>query len=103
VNSSLNVRRFVPLFVQMSWTKIFWNPINYIHDFSLLNTAAEYYTRMMYTKFEEEFKCQFSYSCKLLKTEGSILTFMVTHMHSNCGATVVFNLANKTITCSIIY
>jgi hypothetical protein len=79
------------------------NPINYIHDFLLLKTAAEYYTRRMYTKFEEEFKCQFSYSCKLLKTEGSILTFMVTHMHSNCGATVVFNLANKTITCSIIY
>jgi hypothetical protein len=54
----------------------------------------------MYTEFEEEFKCQFSYSCKLLQTEGSILTFMVTHMHSNRGATVVFNIADKTITCS---
>jgi hypothetical protein len=54
----------------------------------------------MYTEFEEEFKCQFSYLCKLLQTEGPILAFMITHMHSNCGATVVFNIADKTITCS---
>jgi zinc finger SWIM domain-containing protein 3 len=82
----------------------FWsrkkNLINYIQDFPLLKTTAESYTRRMYTEFEEGFKCQFSYSCKLLKTEGSILTFMVTHMHSNCGATVVFNIEDKTITCS---
>jgi zinc finger SWIM domain-containing protein 3 len=82
--------------------KDFWsrkkNPVNYIQDFLLLKTAAESYTRRMYTEFEEEFKYQFSYSCKLLQTDGSILTFMVTHMHSNCGATVVFNIADKTIT-----
>jgi hypothetical protein len=80
----------------------FWsrkkNPVNYIQDFMLLKTAAESYTRRMYTEFEEEFKYQFSYSCKLLQTDESILTFMVTHMHSNCGATVVFNIADKTIT-----
>jgi zinc finger SWIM domain-containing protein 3 len=83
----------------------FWsrkkNPVNYIQDFSLLKTAAESYTWMMYTKFEKEFKYQFSYSCKLLQTEGSISTFMVTHMHSNCGATVAFNIDDKTITCSL--
>jgi zinc finger SWIM domain-containing protein 3 len=83
--------------------KDFWshkkNPVNYIQDFPLLKTAAKSYTRRMYTEFEEEFRCQFLYSCKLLQTEGSILTFMVTHMHSNCGATVVFNIEDKTITC----
>jgi zinc finger SWIM domain-containing protein 3 len=44
----------------------FWsrkkNPVNYIQDFLLLKTAAESYTRRMYTEFEEEFKYQFSYS-----------------------------------------
>jgi zinc finger SWIM domain-containing protein 3 len=82
----------------------FWSrkksPVNYIQDFMLLKTASESYTRRMYTEFEEKFKCQFSYSCKLLQTKGSILTFMVTHMHSNYGATVVFNIADKTITYS---
>jgi hypothetical protein len=82
----------------------FWsrkkNPVNYTPDLPLLKTAAESYTRRMYTEFEEEFKCQFSYSCKLLQTEGSISTFMVTHMYSNCGATVVFNVQDKIITCS---
>jgi hypothetical protein len=82
----------------------FWsrkkNPVNYIQDFPLLKTAVESYTRRMYTEFEEEFKCQFSYSCKLLQTEGSISTFMVTHMHSNCGAIVAFNIEDNTITCS---
>jgi hypothetical protein len=104
LNSSSNVRMFLPLFVQMSWMKIFWsrkkNPVNYIQDFPLLKTAVESYTRRMYTEFEEEFKCQFSYSCKLLQTEGSISTFMVTHMHSNCGAIVAFNIEDNTITCS---
>jgi zinc finger SWIM domain-containing protein 3 len=82
----------------------FWsrkkNPVNYIQDFPLLKTATESYTRRMYTEFEEEFKCQFSYSYKLLQIEGSISAFMVTHMHSNCGATVAFNIEDKTITCS---
>jgi hypothetical protein len=76
------------------------NLVNYILYFPLLKTATELYTRRMYNEFEEEFKHQFSFSCKLLETEGSILTFMVTHMHLDCGANVVFNNANNTITCS---
>jgi hypothetical protein len=46
------------------------NLVNYIPDFPLLKTAAELYTRRMYNEFEEEFKRQFSFSCKLLQTEG---------------------------------
>jgi hypothetical protein len=76
------------------------DPVNYIPNFSLLKTAAESYTRRMYSEFEEEFKGQFSFSCKLLHTEGPISTFVVMHMHSNYGATVCFNTANKTLTCS---
>jgi hypothetical protein len=66
----------------------------------LLKTTAESYTGRMYKEFEEEFNKQFSFSCKLLQTEGSILTYTVTHMHSDYGATVVFNKANSTITCA---
>jgi hypothetical protein len=52
----------------------------------------------MYKEFEEEFKEQFSFSCKLL--EGSILTYMVTHMYSDYGAMVIYNKADITITCA---
>jgi hypothetical protein len=73
------------------------SPVTHI---PLLKTAAESYTGRMYKKFEEEFNKQFSFSCKLLQTEGSILTYTVTHMHSDYGATVVFNKADSTITCA---
>jgi hypothetical protein len=36
----------------------------------------------------------------MLETEGSTSTFLVTHMHSDCGAIVVFNNADNAITCS---
>jgi zinc finger SWIM domain-containing protein 3 len=38
------------------------NPVNYIPNFPLLKTAVKLYTRRMYSKFEEEFKGQFSFS-----------------------------------------
>jgi zinc finger SWIM domain-containing protein 3 len=75
-------------------------PVNYISNFPLLKTAAEAYTRRMYSEFEEEFKAQFSFSCKLLQNEGSMSTFMVTHMNSDYRATVLFDSADNTITCS---
>lgn len=76
------------------------NPVIYIPNLPLLKTAAESYTRMVYSEFEEEFKLQFSFSCKLLQADGSNLTYMVMHMQSVHGATVVFNKENMTITCS---
>ena len=66
-------------------------PVSYIQNFPLLKTASESCTRRMYVEFEEEFKSQFSFSCKLLQTEGANL---VTH-----GATIVFSTAYLTITC----
>jgi len=62
--------------------------------------AAESYIGRMYKDFEEEFKEQFSFSCNLLQTKGSILTYMVTHMHSDYGAIVTFNKADVSITCA---
>ena len=55
----------------------------YIPKLPLLKTTAKSYTQRMYLEFEEEFKEHFSFSCKLLYTDGSILTYMVTHMQSN--------------------
>jgi hypothetical protein len=66
----------------------------------MLKTAAESYTKRMYSEFEEEFKEQFSFSWKLLQTDGSILTYEVTHMYSNHGAIVQFSTLDMTITCS---
>jgi hypothetical protein len=54
----------------------------------------------MYSEFEEEFKRKFAYSCKLLQNDGSISTFIVTHMQSDRGGIVIFNTAKMTITCS---
>jgi hypothetical protein len=47
----------------------------------MLTTAVESYTRKLYLEFEAEFKDQFLFSGTVLKTEGSILTYMVTHCH----------------------
>jgi hypothetical protein len=66
----------------------------------MLKTAAESYTRRIYSEFEEEFKEQSAFSWKLLQSDGSILTYEVTHMHSTHGATVQFNTINMTIACS---
>jgi len=76
------------------------NPVTYIPNLPMLNTAAESYTRRMYSEFEEEFKRQFTLTCELLKTAGTHLTFFVKYMQSDHGATVVLNTEDSTITCS---
>ena len=76
------------------------SPVTYIPNCPLLKTVAESYTGRMYKEFEEEFKEQFLFSCKLLDTNGSILTYTVTHMYSDYGATVVFNKEDITIKCA---
>ncbi|WVZ98947.1 LOW QUALITY PROTEIN: hypothetical protein U9M48_044317, partial [Paspalum notatum var. saurae] len=86
----------VSLYVKMSWMKILnHNPNTYARNLLLLKTVAESYTRRMYKEFEEELKSNFH-----IHNEGSISTFMVTHMYSDYGATIVFDNADMTITCS---
>ena len=75
-------------------------PISYIPNLPRLKTAAESYTRRMYSEFEEEFKKQFTLSCELLQAAGATSTFFVKYMESDRGATVVFNTEDSTITCS---
>jgi hypothetical protein len=56
----------------------------------------------MYLEFETEFKDQFLLIGRLLRTEGSILTYMVMNVQSDhdLGATVVFNIEDLAVTCS---
>jgi len=76
------------------------SPVTCIPRLPLLKMAAESYTGRMYKELEEKFKEQFSFSCNLLQTERSILTYMVTHMYSDYGAIVTFNKADVSITCA---
>jgi hypothetical protein len=76
------------------------NPVAYIPNLPMLNTAAESYTRRMYSEFEKEFKRQITLSCELLEAAGTNKTFFVKYMQSDHGATVVLNTEDSTITCS---
>jgi zinc finger SWIM domain-containing protein 3 len=76
------------------------NPIAYIPNLPMLNTATESYTRRMYSEFEEEFKRQFTLSCELLEAAGTNKTLFVKYMQSDRGAIVVLNTEDSTITCS---
>jgi hypothetical protein len=69
-------------------------------DAAMAGAIAYVFTKRMYSEFEEEFKKQFVLSCNLVQTEGTNLTFMVTYMQSERGATVVFNTKDCIITCS---
>lgn len=81
------------------------NSVNYIQGLPLLKTAIDSYTRRIYNEFEEEFKGQFSFSGKLLQTEGSISTFMVTlanmHIAFKLWCNSCIDIADKTITCFV--
>ena len=66
----------------------------------MLKTAAETYTRRMYSEFEEEFKKQFTLSCEFLESNGTNSTFFVKYMQSDHGATAVLNTEDSTITYS---
>jgi hypothetical protein len=76
------------------------NPVPYIPNLPMLNTAAKSYTRRMYSEFEEEFKRQFTLTCDLLEAARTNLAFFVKCMEFDHGATVVLNTEDSTIRCS---
>jgi zinc finger SWIM domain-containing protein 3 len=76
------------------------SPSTYSLSLPMLKTAAKSYTKRMHSEFEAEFKDRFIFTGTLLQTEGSILTYMVSHMNSDHGAMVVFNTVDMTIKCS---
>uniref|UniRef100_A0ACD5W183 Uncharacterized protein n=1 Tax=Avena sativa TaxID=4498 RepID=A0ACD5W183_AVESA len=76
-------------------------PVLCLPDLPLLKTAAESYTRTLYSEFEEEFKKQFSLSCVLLGIERTVSTYKVTSFqYKNDEAIVAFNPCNLEIFCS---
>ena len=76
------------------------DPITYITNLPMLKTAAESYTRRLYSDFEEQFKEQFSISCKLSLSEETIKTYQVMPMEFEDEAQVVFNSVDMSISCS---
>jgi zinc finger SWIM domain-containing protein 3 len=72
-------------------------PVCYIPNLPMLKTAAETYTRRIYSEFEEEFKKQFTLTSDLLEANGINSTFFVKYMQSDRGATVVLNNKDSTI------
>lgn len=76
-------------------------PVPCLPNLPLLKTAAESYTRTLYSDFQEEFKKQFSLSCIFLSTDGTISTYKVTSFeYKNDEAIVAFNPATLEISCS---
>jgi hypothetical protein len=75
------------------------SPITYNPGLPVLKTSAESYTRNIYSDFEE-FKKQFFVSCKLLQSEGTIMTYQVIPMKFQDEALVVFNSEDMSIMCS---
>lgn len=76
------------------------NPVPYIHDLPMLKTAAESYTRNLYSDFEEEFKKLFTLSCSLLSQDGTISTYKLIPLNSEEEAYTVFNSEDTTVSCS---
>ncbi|XP_062201370.1 protein FAR1-RELATED SEQUENCE 9-like [Phragmites australis] len=77
------------------------DPVLCISNLPLLKTAAESYTRNMYTIFEEEFKKQFVLSCTLQNSEGTTSTYKIMSMdRSEDEATVIFNSDDMQVLCS---
>jgi hypothetical protein len=76
------------------------NQVLYMPHLAMLKTAAQSYTRKLYSYFEEQFKKQFSFSCKLFQFEGAIRTYKVTPTKFQDEAVIVFNFEDTTITCS---
>lgn len=77
------------------------NPVPCIPDLPLLKSAAESYTRTLYSDFEEEFKAQFNLSCFLLASDGANNTYMVKSLRYKTDEAIVsVNSTSMDISCS---
>lgn len=73
------------------------NPVTYIRNLPLLKTAAESYTRRLYTDFEEEFKKQHHVKCELISEVGTVKTYKVMGAYYEAEALVDFDYVNDHI------
>ena len=83
-------------------------PVSYIPNPPMLKTAAESYTRRMYSEFEEEFKKKITFSCELLQAVGTTCTFFVKYMEYEdmtitCSCRMLECIGMYTITFQFIY
>ncbi|KAM0832945.1 hypothetical protein ACQ4PT_064569 [Festuca glaucescens] len=69
-------------------------PVPYIRNLPMLKTAAESYTRRLYSDFEEQFKRQFYVTCELISTVGTVKTYKVKPITFEDEALVIFNYEN---------
>ncbi|KAM0864970.1 hypothetical protein ACQ4PT_043549 [Festuca glaucescens] len=75
-------------------------PVPFVRNLPMLKTAAESYTRRIYTDFEEEFKQQHLVKCEIISTVGTVITYKIMAMPFEDDALVTFNHENMTISCS---
>ncbi|KAM0863123.1 hypothetical protein ACQ4PT_044794 [Festuca glaucescens] len=75
-------------------------PVPYVRNLPMLKTAAESYTRRLYTDFEEQFKQQFFVKCELISEVENVRTYKVMAMQYEDEAIVTFNYEDVTISCS---
>jgi zinc finger SWIM domain-containing protein 3 len=75
-------------------------PVTYVRNLPMLKTAAESYTRRLYSDFEEQFKQQFFVTCELISDVGTVRTYKVKPVAIEDEALVVFNYEDLTISCS---
>jgi hypothetical protein len=75
-------------------------PVTYVRNFPMLKTAAESYTRRLYSDFEEQFKQQLIVTCELISTVGTVKTYKVKPVAFEDEALVIFNYEDVTISCS---
>ncbi|KAM0894334.1 hypothetical protein ACQ4PT_024510 [Festuca glaucescens] len=74
--------------------------VPFVRNLPMLKTAAESYTRRIYTDYEEEFKQQHLVKCEIVSTVGTVRTYKVMAMQFEDDALVTFNHENVTISCS---
>jgi zinc finger SWIM domain-containing protein 3 len=75
-------------------------PVPCVRNLPMLKTAAESYTRRLYSDFEEQFKQQLAVTCELVSTVGTVKTYKVKPVAFEDEALVIFNSEDVTISCS---
>lgn len=76
------------------------NPVPFCDDLPMLKTAAESYTRNLYSDFEGEFRKLFTLSCSLMSQDGAISTYKLMPMNSEEEFYAIFNPEDTTVSCS---
>jgi zinc finger SWIM domain-containing protein 3 len=75
-------------------------PVPCVRNLPMLKTAAESYTRRLYSDFEEQFKQQLAVTCELVSMVGTVKTYKVKPVSFEDEALVIFNSEDVTVSCS---